>query len=82
MSARYWASATAILDSRPKAAPPIWLNTEMVNDIHQRGGTLLGFSRGPVSPDSIVDFLEQRGINILFTPRRRRSEVRMRSRKK
>jgi len=48
------------------AAPPIWLNTEMVNDIHQRGGTLLGSSRGPVSPDIIVDFLEQRGINILF----------------
>ena len=48
------------------AASPIWLNTEMVNDIHQRGGTLLGSSRGPVSPDIIVDFLEQRGINILF----------------
>jgi 6-phosphofructokinase 1 len=47
-------------------APPTWLNTEMVNDIHQRGGTLLGSSRGPVSPDIIVDFLEQRGINILF----------------
>jgi len=49
------------------AASPIWLNTEMVNNIHQRGGTLLGSSRGPVSPDIIVDFLEQRGINILFT---------------
>ena len=48
------------------AAPPVWLNTEMVNDIHQRGGTLLGSSRGPVSADIIVDFLEQRGINILF----------------
>jgi len=47
-------------------APPMWLNTEMVNDIHQRGGTLLGSSRGPVSPDIIVDFLEHRGINILF----------------
>ena len=49
------------------AASPVWLNTEMVNDIHQRGGTLLGSSRGPVSPDIIVDFLERRGINILFT---------------
>ncbi|HEY4901149.1 MAG TPA: 6-phosphofructokinase, partial [Terriglobales bacterium] len=28
------------------AASPVWLNTEMVNDIHQRGGTLLGSSRG------------------------------------
>ena len=49
------------------AASPVWLNTEMVNDIHQRGGTLLGSSRGPVSADIVVDFLEQRGINILFT---------------
>jgi 6-phosphofructokinase 1 len=48
------------------AASPMWLNTEMVNDIHQRGGTLLGSSRGPLSPDIIVDFLEQRGINMLF----------------
>jgi len=48
------------------AAPPVWLNTEMVNDIHQRGGTLLGSSRGPLSSDIIVDFLEQRSINILF----------------
>ena len=48
------------------AASPVWLNTEMVNDIHQRGGTLLGSSRGPVSPDIIVDFLEQRGINMFF----------------
>ena len=47
--------------------PPLWLNAEMVDNIHQRGGTLLGTSRGPVSPDIIVDFLEQRGINILFT---------------
>jgi 6-phosphofructokinase 1 len=49
------------------AASPVWLNTEMVNDIHQRGGTLLGSSRGPVSPDIIVDFLERRDINILFS---------------
>jgi len=48
-------------------APPLWLNAELVNDIHQRGGTLLGTSRGPVAPDMIVDFLEQRGISILFT---------------
>ncbi len=47
--------------------PPMWLNAEAVNHIHQLGGTLLGSSRGPVSPDIIVDFLEQRGINILFT---------------
>ena len=45
----------------------MWLNAEIVNNIHQLGGTLLGTSRGPVSPDIIVDFLEQRGISILFT---------------
>jgi len=51
----------------PEGAAPMWLNSEMVNDIHQRGGTLLGTSRGPVSADIIVDFLERRGINILLT---------------
>ena len=50
-----------------EGSPPIWLNAEMVDNIHQRGGTLLGSSRGPVSPDIIVDFLEQRGVNILFS---------------
>jgi 6-phosphofructokinase 1 len=53
--------------SAEASSPPIWLNSEMVNNIHQLGGTLLGTSRGPVSADIIVDFLEQRGINILFT---------------
>ena len=47
-------------------APPLWLNGEMVNNIHQLGGTLLGTSRGPISPDIVVDFLEQRGVSILF----------------
>ena len=46
---------------------PMWLNAEIVNNIHQFGGTLLGTSRGPVSADIIVDFLEQRGISALFT---------------
>ncbi len=52
--------------SAEASSPPIWLNSEMVNNIHQLGGTLLGTSRGPVSADIIVDFLEQRGINVLF----------------
>ena len=52
----------------PEAAtPPMWLNAEIVNNIHQLGGTLLGTSRGPVSADIVVDFLEQRGVSILFT---------------
>jgi 6-phosphofructokinase 1 len=53
--------------SAEASSPPMWLNSEMVNNIHQLGGTLLGTSRGPVSADIIVDFLEQRGINVLFT---------------
>ncbi len=46
---------------------PMWLNAEIVNNIHQLGGTLLGTSRGPISADIVVDFLEQRGIGVLFT---------------
>ena len=49
------------------SAPPMWLSADLVNNIHQLGGTLLGTSRGPVSPDIMVDFLEARGINVLFT---------------
>jgi len=49
------------------SAPPLWLNAEMVNNIHQHGGTLLGTSRGPVTPDIVVDFLDQRGVSVLFT---------------
>jgi 6-phosphofructokinase 1 len=49
------------------SAPPMWLNADLVNNIHQLGGTLLGTSRGPVSADIIVDFLEARGVNVLFT---------------
>ncbi len=49
------------------STPPLWLNAEIVNNIHQMGGTLLGTSRGPVSADIVVDFLEQRGVSILFT---------------
>jgi 6-phosphofructokinase 1 len=52
----------------PEAStPPMWLNAEIVNHIHQMGGTLLGTSRGPVSADIVVDFLEQRGVSVLFT---------------
>lgn len=52
----------------PEAStPPMWLNAEIVNHIHQMGGTLLGTSRGPVSADIVVDFLDQRGVSVLFT---------------
>ena len=45
----------------------MWLNAEIVKNIHQLGGTLLGTSRGPISADMVVDFLDQRGVSILFT---------------
>jgi 6-phosphofructokinase 1 len=46
---------------------PITLTPEFVHDIHQRGGTVLGTSRGPVDIPAAVDNLIQRGINMLFT---------------
>lgn len=46
---------------------PIRLTSEFVHDIHQKGGTILGTSRGPVDIPLAVENLIQRGINILFT---------------
>jgi 6-phosphofructokinase 1 len=46
--------------------PPVALTMETVEDIHREGGTILGTSRGPQEPAAMVDFLEKRGINILF----------------
>lgn len=47
--------------------PPIELTPEMVSDIHETGGTILGTSRGPVDPAVMVDCLRRLGVNILFT---------------
>jgi 6-phosphofructokinase 1 len=49
-----------------KGQKPLRLTSDMVEDIHRTGGTILGSSRGPEDPGVIVDFLEQEGINILF----------------
>ena len=46
---------------------PILLTPEYVDTIHQRGGTVLGTSRGPVDKQRAVDNLIRRGVNILFT---------------
>lgn len=46
---------------------PLELNPELVSHIHEDGGTILGSSRGPQDPEKIVDELQSRGINILFT---------------
>lgn len=46
---------------------PIPLGPQEVRDIHTRGGTVLGTSRGPCDPKVAVDTLVSRGIDILFT---------------
>lgn len=46
---------------------PVTITPEFVHDVHQRGGTILGSSRGPVDIPTAVENLIQRGINILFT---------------
>jgi 6-phosphofructokinase 1 len=46
--------------------PPVRLTPEMVNGIHELGGTILGTSRGPQDARTIVDSLADRQIDILF----------------
>jgi 6-phosphofructokinase 1 len=45
---------------------PLRLTCEFMDHIHHHGGTVLGTSRGPVDPQVALDFLQSRGINILF----------------
>ena len=46
---------------------PVDLTPELVEDIHQKGGTILGSSRGPQDVEEMVDTLERMNIGILFT---------------
>jgi 6-phosphofructokinase 1 len=46
--------------------PPVRLSREVVADVHNRGGTILGTSRGTQDPERMVSTLEQLGISILF----------------
>ena len=46
---------------------PIDLNPEVVEDIHKKGGTILGSSRGPQDVEEMVDTLDRMNIGILFT---------------
>lgn len=52
-------------ESAPKQA--IDLTMQVVANIHQRGGSFLGSSRGTPGAKVIVDYLEKNGINMLFT---------------
>lgn len=42
------------------------LNPKVVNDIHKRGGTTLGTSRGGQDTTKIVDSIQDRGINQVY----------------
>lgn len=46
--------------------PPMELTPELVSDIHEQGGTILGTSRGPEDPEVMVRYLRELGVNILF----------------
>jgi 6-phosphofructokinase 1 len=46
---------------------PVTITPQFVDGIHQKGGTILGSSRGPVDTSRAVDNLIARGVNILFT---------------
>jgi 6-phosphofructokinase 1 len=46
--------------------PPVQLTIQDVLDIHVKGGTVFGSSRGAPSNEEIVDSLTRLGINILF----------------
>jgi 6-phosphofructokinase 1 len=46
--------------------PVVDLTPELVRDINEEGGTILGSSRGQQDADAIVDCLEQVGVNALF----------------
>jgi len=46
--------------------PPLELTPQLVSDIHQFGGTVLGSSRGPQNAAVIVDTLERANISMLF----------------
>jgi 6-phosphofructokinase 1 len=50
-----------------RGKPPVELTDDLVEEIHQKGGTLLRTSRGPVDTATAVDFLIARKIDILFT---------------
>jgi 6-phosphofructokinase 1 len=46
---------------------PIELTHALVEDIHQKGGTMLASSRGPQDVSEMVDCLERMNIGLLFT---------------
>lgn len=45
---------------------PISMSSDFVHGIHNKGGTVLGTSRGPVNVAAAVEFLQREQINVLF----------------
>eukprot|EP01065_Artemidia_motanka_P046512 TRINITY_DN7070_c0_g2_i1.p1 TRINITY_DN7070_c0_g2~~TRINITY_DN7070_c0_g2_i1.p1 ORF type:complete len:531 (+),score=167.89 TRINITY_DN7070_c0_g2_i1:151-1593(+) len=45
---------------------PVPLNTDVVRDIHMKGGSILKAGRGGFNPDRICDTLSSHNINMLF----------------
>ncbi|MFL6063076.1 MAG: ATP-dependent 6-phosphofructokinase [Friedmanniella sp.] len=50
----------------PDGPAPVLLTPDSVHDIHERGGTVLGTSRGAQDPELMVDRLVELGIDLLF----------------
>ena len=46
---------------------PIDLNPDLVDNIHEKGGSMLGSSRGPQPTEEILKTLSRLRVNILFT---------------
>jgi 6-phosphofructokinase 1 len=46
---------------------PFELTPDSVREIHERGGTILGSSRGPQDVSAMVDTLERMNVGLLFT---------------
>src|ERR1700722_5858114 len=47
-------------------ARPVKLSHDMVAGIHNRGGTILGTSRGSQDPERMVTTLQRHGVSLLF----------------
>mgnify|MGYP000882757023 FL=1 len=45
---------------------PVELTPDLVADIQEKGGTILGSSRGPQDPVEMVDMLERMSVGVLF----------------
>jgi 6-phosphofructokinase 1 len=50
----------------PGGPEPMTLTPDLVRDIHERGGSLLGTSRGPQDVSAMVDFLVGYHVQVLF----------------